>query len=92
VSLHSVVSCGAGAFLNHEINDCELCPIGSYLRESAASRCRRCPPGTTTLDEGANDEALCIGEGLLLACTAVNTQYLGMSLPGIYVSRYPITG
>ena len=62
---YCIVPCGAGTFFNSEIKDCEFCPVGHYQEDMAAAYCMECPPGTTTIDEGANNVSKCIGNILI---------------------------
>ena len=55
--------CTKGSYYDFDTNECELCPMGMYMDEYAATRCcKPCPAGTTTAAEGTQYKGACSGE------------------------------
>ncbi|XP_046377661.2 uncharacterized protein LOC124149874 [Haliotis rufescens] len=59
------VMCVAGTYSKDGVVPCTQCPRGTYQDRHNMVECFICPPGKTTLDEGASSSSLCIAYDIL---------------------------
>ncbi|XP_022105727.1 sushi, von Willebrand factor type A, EGF and pentraxin domain-containing protein 1-like [Acanthaster planci] len=52
-------ACSTGFFYDNSTGECHFCPRGYYQEAQAQFTCDQCPPGTTTVVEGAKNETWC---------------------------------
>ncbi|XP_022103007.1 sushi, von Willebrand factor type A, EGF and pentraxin domain-containing protein 1-like [Acanthaster planci] len=52
-------ACSSGFLYDNSTSECRFCPRGYYQTEQAQFSCDQCPPGTTTVVEGANNKTWC---------------------------------
>ena len=55
-------NCTAGYHFDTGAGECRACLKGYYQDERGQLRCKSCPVGTTTENEGANSVELCASE------------------------------